>query len=221
MPLERKNREIRMFDIRTLPAVMTQSERATLFRYAQECNGDAIEIGSWLGGSTIIIAKALKNGKVFAIDPHKNGMEHNEWKIKDTFNEFTLNIRKAGIADNVIAIRKTSEKALEGWNHKAGLIFIDGSHKYEDVKFDLHNWRNFLTEGGFMLMHDYGTYGDVSRAVSEELVDKLRFVKCVNSMVIFINDGKTSLTGRIRLSSYKHWMSCRMAIRRILNKYHV
>jgi len=41
-----------------------------LASYAQKCDGDAIEIGAYKGGSAILIAKNLNNGIIFSIDPY-------------------------------------------------------------------------------------------------------------------------------------------------------
>ena len=42
-------------------------------------------------------------------------------------------------------------------NDKFDLIYIDGSHEYQDVKVDIQNCSNFLKEGGILCGHDYNS----------------------------------------------------------------
>lgn len=96
----------------------SEEDLAYLFELAKSGTGKGIitEIGSWKRRSTVAIAlgtKIAKREKVFAIDPHKG--EHtlgsNKVKIKETFKEFSNNLKKAGVEDFVVPILKTSSEA--------------------------------------------------------------------------------------------------------------
>jgi predicted O-methyltransferase YrrM len=53
------------------------------------------------------------------------------------------------------------------------LIFIDGSHEYEDVKRDIAKWLPYLEKGGLMCGHDFDEpYEGVRRAVCEAFAGK-------------------------------------------------
>lgn len=47
------------------------------------------------------------------------------------------------------------------------LVFIDGCHFYDYVRRDTDNAIRYLKPGGVVAWHDYGSSGDVSRAVDE------------------------------------------------------
>jgi predicted O-methyltransferase YrrM len=136
-------------DLSSLPSLMSMNERELLLQSSNKVEGDAIEIGSWMGASTIIIASGLKSGKIYAVDPHKGTTAHKANAVKDTFKIFTENINKFSVSDKVIPIRKTSKEAFESWNGKKfGMVFIDGNHEY--AKYDIENWMKFLNDKGLV-----------------------------------------------------------------------
>ena len=51
-------------------------------------------------------------------------------------------------------IRDTSDNFFKTNNEKFDCIFIDGLHKYSQVKKDIQNSLNFLNNGGIILLHD-------------------------------------------------------------------
>jgi hypothetical protein len=55
------------------------------------------------------------------------------------------------------------------------MVFLDGSHEYEDVFEDITLWRKVLKQGGLLCGHDYqeggGSFPGVARAVLELVPD--------------------------------------------------
>jgi predicted O-methyltransferase YrrM len=157
-----------------------------------------------MGASTVIIASGLKDGKVYAVDPHKGTTAHKANAIEDTFKIFIENINKFAVSDKVIPIRKTSKEAFESWGgKKLGMVFIDGNHDYEYARYDIENWMKFLNDKGILVLHDFGINGDVASVAFDCILDKVRFVKRADSLVVFVNDGKTSLFSKVNLKIYK------------------
>ena len=156
---------------------------------AENITGNIIEIGSFLGRATIIMARGLvrgKGGKIFTIDPHTN----NDIQYQKLIN----NIKQCPFRDHVQVIRDYSYRVWENKQPKiifkqpVDMIFIDGNHWYEDVKRDTE-WIQLVRKGGVVAFHDYclrWKHG-VVRAVKEywEHNDDIEFEKLIGSLIIF------------------------------------
>ena len=144
-----KKKDIKKIMLRT-DALLTIDEAYLLYNLAKKCKGNIVEIGSYKGGSTVILAKGLKEPyKVYAIDPHN--MDKN---FESTLEFFNRNIRKEKVSDKIIPIIKTSEKAIKEWNKKIHFLWIDGDHRYFQVKKDFLLWEPFLRIGEIIAFHD-------------------------------------------------------------------
>lgn len=146
-----------------VPGWLGDEEALALFELARGCTGRGaiVELGSWRGRSTICLALGSKEGSgapVVAVDRH----------MDKTFVDFQENIRRAGVADLVRPIRATSAEALAEFDEPIELLFIDASHKYEDVRRDFDQWVPMVVEGGTVAMHD--TTWEGSKVVSEEAI---------------------------------------------------
>jgi glycosyltransferase involved in cell wall biosynthesis/predicted O-methyltransferase YrrM len=102
----------------------------------------AVEIGSFEGRSTIAMACALdqRSGEVVSIDAHDSASvaPAAENSAGDTFAAFTNTISRAGLGERIRVVRTTSEAAaLAALTHPVHVLFIDGSHRYEDVRSDV------------------------------------------------------------------------------------
>lgn len=136
--------------------------------------GEIVEIGSWKGRSTIWLARGSKSAgreKVYAIDPHIGSYEN---KDENTYRAFMENIRQAGVADHVVPMVTKSEEAAAKWSRPIRLLWIDGSHEYEDVKKDILLWSRFLVDGGIIALDDTVTREGPKKAV-KELVSRGEF----------------------------------------------
>lgn len=130
---------------------------------------NVVEIGSWKGRSTIALGAALRacaGGRFFAIDPHHGSEEHvNVWGRVDTYQEFLTNIRRGGVSDVVTPLRMTSHEARAVVGElPIHVLFVDGSHKFEDVLQDIGDWSALLTDGATVGFNDPGWPG-VNRAL--------------------------------------------------------
>lgn len=130
----------------------------------------AVEIGSWKGRSTIAIASGLKErgGTLLAIDPHTGSREHQPHFI-GTYDDFMRNIQQAGLEHVVRPIRSFSRDARsQVSDDTVSVLFIDGSHEYEDVLQDIVDWLPTLREGAVVAFNDYEWPG-VYRALLEKV----------------------------------------------------
>jgi len=117
--------------------------------------GSIVEVGSWKGRSTVCLALGAKKSrsKIYAIDPH---IASREDKTANTKHEFKRNIGRFGLSGRVVPMIMKSEDAAKKWPPKRhlGLLWIDGSHEYKDVKQDFMLWEKHLQDGGLIAFHD-------------------------------------------------------------------
>ncbi len=154
--------------------------------------GRILEIGSFLGKSSYWLAKGAKerNGeKIICVDTFEGSLEHQEaLKGRSTYDTFETNLRKAGVFDWVMPVRKSSEDAFTSFRDRISLLFIDGSHEYLDVKADLLSWEQFLIDGGIVVLHDSAGQWEGPTRVADELIigrkDTYRDVIRIESMTI-------------------------------------
>jgi len=138
---------------------LSDSEGELLYKLAKEVpNGQAIvELGSWKGKSTVWLAKGTEAGqrdKVYSIDPHSGSKAHVSEGEMNTYTAFLTNLTKAGVQATVVPLVTTSDKAARRWRKGVGLLWIDASHEYEDVKHDFLSWKQHLLPGAVVALHD-------------------------------------------------------------------
>jgi len=117
-----------------------------------------IEIGSFIGESTIIFARHFKH--VIAVDPFLPNYDPNDptsnFNFDDVFNEFKNRIEEK--KDKVTIHRLMSNDAIKELDSETyDFIYIDGLHTYDGVKNDIINYLPLVKPGGVIGGHDYGT----------------------------------------------------------------
>jgi hypothetical protein len=135
-----------------------------------------VEIGSWKGLSTSILARTVVdyNGSVFAVD-HWMGSEgvphHEVAKVVDIFYVFKSNLISLGLWDVVYPLVMDSQTASKIFTDGiVDLVFIDADHRYESVRKDILSWLPKLRIGGILCGHDCeGYYGKYPKEVKEEI----------------------------------------------------
>lgn len=124
--------------------------------------GDRIvEIGSYQGRSTIVLATAATEGvEVIAIDPH-GGNDRGPLEYETGFEEgqadherFVANLRAAGVLHRIRHLRKPSQDATGDVPGAVQLLYIDGAHRYRPARADIERWGRKVAVGGTMLIHD-------------------------------------------------------------------
>ncbi len=77
---------------------------------------------------------AVSGAKVYAVDPHR--ILAAEGYFEDTKAEFLSNLKKAGVDSHVVPMLVDSEEAAKGWDKPICLLWIDGDHRYDQVRKD-------------------------------------------------------------------------------------
>ena len=150
-----------------IPTHMTKVERLLLYKLAISLprNSIIVEIGSYLGASSIFLASAAKRRKsvVYCVDTWKNdAMSEGE---RDTFDEFCKNIEP--LRSYVRILRGKSVDMAKIFNKKIDLIFIDADHSYEACSSDAKAWLPKVKPGGIVIFHDIAWAEGVQRTVQE------------------------------------------------------
>jgi len=137
-----------------------------------------VEIGSYLGKSTVFYAKCLEvlriEGSVTAIDPHTGDRQHLEnlgVQKLTSFEMFEQHLATTNVTQLVRPIVAPSHEAAGSWSQPIDFLFIDGWHSYEAVLEDGHDWIPHLTERGVVVFDDATRYLDVRRAIDDLVAD--------------------------------------------------
>jgi len=171
------------------------SELLVLYNAARIATGDVLEIGCFLGRSTVQLAAGLKisgrSGTVHAIDPFfdpfKVTYDDPNWRswwvdnfpqngdvITGTKNVFLGNVKKCQV-DDKISVHHSLSRDIHGafQNESLGVLFIDGNHDYEHVKEDFTLYFPKVAKGGLVLFHDViPSHPGVVRFIKELEADK-------------------------------------------------
>jgi predicted O-methyltransferase YrrM len=153
-----------------------------------------VEIGSFRGRSTIVLASAAPDGvRVFAIDPHAGndrGPEEIEGFVAEAEDDhavFLANLREAGVEDRVTHLRKFSDKAHRDVPGEIAMLYVDGAHRYKPARADIRTWGTRVADGGTMLIHDSFSSVGVTLAILRELVfgGRFRYVGRARSLTVY------------------------------------
>src|SRR5439155_21082440 len=106
-----------------------------------------VEIGSFRGRSTIVLARAAPaDAEVVAIDPYV-GSDRGPQEIaaRPSLGEadlaaFRANLERFGVAGRVRHVRAPSQDALEAVEGAVDLLYVDGAHRYRPARADLQRW---------------------------------------------------------------------------------
>ncbi|ARZ70373.1 class I SAM-dependent methyltransferase [Streptomyces sp. HU2014] len=128
-----------------------------------------LEVGTYCGRSTILLADAAREAGVTAVtvDHHRGseeqqpGWEYHDASVvdpvvgrMDTLPTFRRTLHRAGLEEHVLALVGRSPQAAAVWGTPLGLVFIDGGHTDEHATADYEGWAPHLAEGGLLVIHD-------------------------------------------------------------------
>ncbi|HUT04470.1 MAG TPA: class I SAM-dependent methyltransferase [bacterium] len=162
-------RHYSIYGHRLVPSGFPEDHAVALYDVAKslpDISPVLVEIGSWLGKSSVVLSRAIKNKKgavLFCIDPFNADGDpssaahyHDVSQKTDVplLEQFIHNIKRYGSYKHVRALRGYSTDFSSDWNRPIDLLFIDGNHSYESVRRDFLEWSPFIKPGGYLVMHD-------------------------------------------------------------------
>jgi predicted O-methyltransferase YrrM len=159
-----------------------------------------VEIGSFLGRSTVLLAGARKtagSGRVHCVDPfdasgddfsvpfYRAIADSLQAPLRQCFEE---NVRHADLSAWVEVHQGTAETIGENWNEPIDMLFLDGDHSPEGARSAYESWAPHLKMGGLIAVcnsadRKYEETHDGSRRLVVETVHPPQYadVGCVGS----------------------------------------
>lgn len=139
--------------------------------------GRIVEIGSFRGRSTIVLASSADTSvEIVAIDPHA-GNDRGPQEIEGFADEaaednacFERNLEAAGVRERVTHLRMFSDDAHGRVDGAIDVLFVDGAHRFGPARADIRDWGARVTPGGRMLIHDSFSSIGVTLAILAELL---------------------------------------------------
>ena len=149
---------------------MPSDEGRALYQAAcQARSGTWLEVGTYQGKSTILLAAAARQvgqTQVVTLD-HHHGSEENQpgWEWHDP----SLVNPESGLLDTLPAFRRTWDRHLSDvvsavvattvqtaawWRTPLELLFLDGNHVEEMAQHDYAAFAQHVVPGGLLLVHD-------------------------------------------------------------------
>lgn len=166
-------------DIRGL---LTDLDKDVLYNAGLHSIGPILEIGSYHGASTVLLAQGLIDNEhntytLITVDPFNKHVEcgipglgiivHITGRITRWIRD--RNLDKYCVRHKVWTLNDRSCDIINTFpDNIFGTIFIDGDHSYPATKVDLMQCIPKLKSGGLLLVHDKN-HKDVIRAVHEEV----------------------------------------------------
>lgn len=148
-----------------------------------------IEVGTWKGASAVNMANIAKELGLFPTlicvdtwfggpgfwskenDALRSEALHLKFGQPQIYQQFIANVIKSGHTDIIVPLPTTSvtgSRILKNRGVTADLIYIDASHEYLDVLWDIENYLPLLTPHGVIFGDDYvDLWPGVKQAVQE------------------------------------------------------
>jgi len=203
-----------------------QAERLYRAAAGTRAGDQIVEIGSFQGRSTIVMASAAPaEVPVIAIDPHA-GNDRGPQEIEGFAAEaesdheiFTRNLAEAGVAEHVRHVRAFSDAAHTQVSGDISVLYIDGAHRYSPARNDVRDWGARVAPGGTMLIHDSFSSVGVTLAIARQLVlgTRFRYVGRARSLTEFRADldgtFKSGAVNALKLAAQLPWFAKNLLIK--------
>ena len=122
---------------------------------------DALEIGSWEGLSSFFLLHTFRNATLTCVDTWEGADEHKSFDVatQEALNEVetTFDSNLSRFKDRLTKYKGTSYAYFNDhpYRNKFDLIYVDGSHRCEDVVIDAIKSFEQLKIGGILIFDDY------------------------------------------------------------------
>lgn len=159
-----------MKDYMLIDGWISTREAIALYKLVRSIENNDVticEIGSWLGKSSYILARALdnKHGKLFCVDPFDASGDPTSSDIYQTtknklpvslMEKFKSNMQERNVLNRIKILQGYSHEIIKTFNEPIDVLFIDGNHDYASVLRDYKEWSKLIKKGGYIAFHDVG-----------------------------------------------------------------
>lgn len=126
-----------------------------------------VEIGSFLGSGSILLAGARKlrrsgqlhcvdpfdaSGDTFSVPEYERILGH--YSGASQIEMFLANVRKAGVANWLSVHRGQAEQIGSSWNVPIDMLFMDGDQSPEGVAAAFESWSPWLKPNAVLALHN-------------------------------------------------------------------
>ena len=201
---------------------LTEAQAARLDRCARAvpAGGRIVEIGSFRGRSTIVLARAAPEGaEVVAVDPHL-GSDRGPQEIaaqpelgeQDT-QTFRANLDRHGVLERVTHVRMLSSEAP--LPDAIDLLYVDGAHRFGPARGDLVRWGARVRDGGTMLVHDSFSSIGVTLALLTAITParRWRYAGRSGSLAEYVADGRGGPASALAQVAQLPWFAYNVALK--------
>ena len=127
--------------------------KKNLKQYKKKNDVSYLEIGSFEGISAYFIDKFFDSKIIHCVDTWLGSDEHgDDTNFKNVESNFDKNTKKI---KNLNKYKTTSDNFFDNNQSYFDIIYIDGLHKYYQVKKDLNNALKFIKKDGTIICDDY------------------------------------------------------------------
>jgi predicted O-methyltransferase YrrM len=195
---------------------LTDAQARRLWEAARALPAGAqvVEIGSYRGRSTVVLARAT-DARLVAIDPHAGndrGPQEIEGYAREAESDheaFLANLERAGVTSRVRHVRRFSADAHAEVDGPIDLLYVDGAHRYGPARDDIREWGARVAAGGTMLIHDGFSSVGVTLATLRLLVPSrsFRYLGRTGSLIAYRREPAPLARNALRQLAELPWLA--------------
>lgn len=148
-----------------------------------------VEIGTAYGGNAYHLLTTTEIHSLTCIDPYiyypaMPGFTCQE--EYDTLFKYACDRLGSTQISELVSIWRMPSKEAINLILRVDLVFLDGSHDYEDVKWECENYSKQVKPGGVLSGHDYNIFEGVNKAVDEFATKAGKVVKQLSGNIWYM-----------------------------------
>lgn len=151
---------------------------------------NVIEVGTAYAGNAFHLLSTTNIETLVCVDPYKYYPAMPGFTCQEEYDTLYLYATKRleQFKDvSVTFMRMNSMTAFNFYSYPFDLIFLDGSHDYEDVRWECFNYSVLIKPGGVLCGHDWDIFEGVNKAVEEYAAATNKKIHTLPGNIWYIN----------------------------------